>query len=197
MRGQPPIVGGGEGRWGGCGPPNPYASPAPGANIRTVDSIRGQLLIAGPSLADPNFWRTVVLIVEHTDEGALGLVLNRPSEATIGDAVPELGDLIPPETDVLVGGPVQQSAVIVLAEFEDPSDAAMIAFDDIASKSVLPSGADFRTSSVPILVLAPGLFSTTNGWPSFSDSACAISRPIMSGEPPAGTVTNRRTGRVG
>ncbi len=96
-----------------------------------MDSIRGQLLIAGPRLADPNFWRTVVLIVEHTDEGALGLVLNRPSEATVADAVPELGDLIPPETDVLVGGPVQQSSVIVLAEFEDPSDAAMIAFDDI------------------------------------------------------------------
>lgn len=72
-----------------------------------------------------------MLIVEHTDEGALGLVLNRPSEATVADAVPELGDLIPPETDVLVGGPVQQSSVIVLAEFEDPSDAAMIAFDDI------------------------------------------------------------------
>ena len=44
-----------------------------------MDSARGQLLIAGPGLLDPNFWRTVVLIVEHSEEGALGLVLNRPS----------------------------------------------------------------------------------------------------------------------
>ena len=61
-----------------------------------MDSARGQLLIAGPALADPNFWRTVVLIVEHTEEGALGLVLNRPSETTAGEAVPELGELSTP-----------------------------------------------------------------------------------------------------
>jgi putative transcriptional regulator len=96
-----------------------------------VDSIRGQLLIAGPSLGDPNFWRTVVLVVEHTDEGALGLVLNRPSDTTVGDAVPELGELVDPAEELLVGGPVQQSSVIVLAEFDDPGDAALIAFQDV------------------------------------------------------------------
>jgi putative transcriptional regulator len=96
-----------------------------------VESGRGQLLIAGPTLGDPNFWRTVVLVVEHNDEGALGLVLNRPSEATVGDALPELAELVDPDDDVLIGGPVQQSAVIVLAEFEDPGDAALLAFDDI------------------------------------------------------------------
>src|SRR6516165_205672 len=63
------------------------------AKMRIVDSIRGQLLIAGPGLGDPNFWRTVVLVVEHNAEGALGLVLNRPSETTVGEAVPELQEL--------------------------------------------------------------------------------------------------------
>ncbi len=96
-----------------------------------MDSIRGQLLIAGPTLGDPNFWRTVVLIVEHNDDGAFGLVLNRPSETTVGEAVPVLADLMDPDTDVLVGGPVQQSGVIVLAEFDDPEDAALIAFEDV------------------------------------------------------------------
>jgi putative transcriptional regulator len=96
-----------------------------------VDTTRGQLLIAGPALGDPNFWRTVVLVVEHTDEGALGLVLNRPSETTVGDAVPQLCELIDPGEELLVGGPVQQSAVIVLAEFDDPGEAALIAFDDV------------------------------------------------------------------
>jgi len=99
--------------------------------------MRGQLLIAGPSLGDPNFWRTVVLIVEHTEQGAFGLVLNRPSETTVAEAVPELIELVDPDEDVLVGGPVQQSGVIVLAEFEDPEDAALLAFEDVG---ILGSG---------------------------------------------------------
>jgi putative transcriptional regulator len=95
------------------------------------DSVRGRLLIAGPGLHDPNFWRTVVLVVEHTEEGALGLVLNRPSETTVGEAVPQLDELVDRNEQLFIGGPVQPSAVIVLAEFERPSDAALIAFDDI------------------------------------------------------------------
>ncbi len=96
-----------------------------------MDSARGQLLIAGPGLLDPNFRRTVVLIVEHTDEGALGLVLNRPSETSVREAIPELEELVDLDERVYIGGPVQPSAVIVLAEFEDATDAALIAFDDV------------------------------------------------------------------
>jgi putative transcriptional regulator len=96
-----------------------------------MDSVRGQLLIAGPALLDPNFWRTVVLVVEHNDEGALGLVLNRPSETTVGEAVPQLDQLIDRGDRLFIGGPVQPSAVIVLAEFEDAGDAALLAFDDV------------------------------------------------------------------
>jgi len=112
-----------------------------------VESTRGQLLIAGPTLGDPNFWRTVVLIVEHNDEGALGLVLNRPSETTVGEAVPQLLELVDPDEDVLVGGPVQQSSVIVLAEFEDPDDAAMLAFDDVG---ILGNGSGPQDSGVGV-----------------------------------------------
>jgi putative transcriptional regulator len=96
-----------------------------------VDYARGQLLIAGPSLLDPNFWRTVVLVVEHNDEGALGLVLNRPSETTVADAVPQLEELVDPAEELFIGGPVQPSSLIVLAQFEDPGDAALISFDDV------------------------------------------------------------------
>jgi putative transcriptional regulator len=96
-----------------------------------VNSVRGQLLIAGPSLLDPNFWRTVVVVVEHNEDGALGLVLNRPSETTVGEAVPELEELVDREEPLFIGGPVQPSAVVVLAQFEDPTDAALMAFDDI------------------------------------------------------------------
>jgi putative transcriptional regulator len=96
-----------------------------------VESARGHLLIAGPSLLDPNFWRTVVLVVEHTEEGALGMVLNRPSETTVGEAVPQLEELVDLDDQLFIGGPVQPSAVIVLAEFEDATDAALISFDDV------------------------------------------------------------------
>src|SRR5947209_16514087 len=103
-----------------------------------MDSARGKLLVAGPTLLDPNFWRTVVLVVEHTEDGALGLVLNRVSETTVGEAVPYLEELVDPAELMFIGGPVQPSSVIVLADFEDPSDAALIAFDDIG---VLGTGA--------------------------------------------------------
>jgi putative transcriptional regulator len=96
-----------------------------------VDSARGQLLIAGPALLDPNFSRTVVLVVEHSEEGALGLVLNRPSQTTVGEAVSELDELVGTEEPLFIGGPVQQSALIVLAEFEDAQRAAVVAFEDV------------------------------------------------------------------
>lgn len=96
-----------------------------------TDSARGQLLIAGPQLIDPNFWRTVVLVIEHSDEGAFGLVLNRASETAVGEAVPELESLIDADEPLFIGGPVQPSTAITLAEFTDPEQAAMTAFGDI------------------------------------------------------------------
>ncbi len=110
-----------------------------------MESLRGQLLIAGPSLSDPHFWRTVVLIVEHSDDGALGLVLNRPSETTVGEAVSDLQPLLDVDEYLYVGGPVQPSALIVLAEFDDPDAAALIAFEDVG---VLGGGAEASPPSV-------------------------------------------------
>ena len=55
-----------------------------------VESLCGQLLLASPALTDPNFRRAVVLIGVHSEEGAMGVVLNRPSEVTVGEAVPAL-----------------------------------------------------------------------------------------------------------
>ena len=59
-----------------------------GHNAGMAESLRGKLILASPVLRDPNFVRTVVLIAEHTDEGAMGLVLNRPADSTVGEAVP-------------------------------------------------------------------------------------------------------------
>jgi putative transcriptional regulator len=97
----------------------------------SVESLKGQLLIAGPALVDPNFRRTVVLVGEHNEEGALGLVLNRPSDATIDEAVPELTVLVDSFAHVHFGGPVQPSAIVVLADFADPERAGALVLDSV------------------------------------------------------------------
>ena len=94
-------------------------------------SLRGHLLVAAPSLIDPNFRRTVVLVGEHGEEGALGVVLNRPSEVTVGEAVPPLGGLVGEDALVWVGGPVQPQAIVVLGEFEEPERAAALVLGSI------------------------------------------------------------------
>src|SRR5581483_5056661 len=90
------------------------------------ESVAGRLLVASTTLADPNFARSVVLIGLHTEEGALGLVLNRPSTSSVASAVPQLDELIETGEPVFVGGPVQSSAVVMLAEFEDPAAAGLL-----------------------------------------------------------------------
>lgn len=99
-----------------------------------MESLRGQLLVAGPGLVDPNFRRSVVLVGEHGEEGAMGVVLNRPSAVSVADAVEPLTDL--PGLDggtepVYVGGPVQPQAIVVLGEFEEPERAGALVFGTV------------------------------------------------------------------
>src|SRR3954469_6791603 len=103
-----------------------------------AESLRGKLILASPVLRDPNFIRTVVLIAEHTDEGAMGLVLNRPAASTVGEAVPDLSWLAGDEEPVYVGGPVAETAVIVLAEFDRPELAGAVVD---APPRLFPAGA--------------------------------------------------------
>jgi putative transcriptional regulator len=112
-----------------------------------VDSVRGKLLIASPGLTD-FFRRTVVLVLEHTEEGAVGLVLNRPSETQVDEAVPDLAELAEPDDVVRLGGPVGSDSVIVLGRFEDPDEAASIVFDDLGVVDPELTAAGLRASRV-------------------------------------------------
>jgi len=96
-----------------------------------ADTLRGRLLVAAPSLLDPNFARSVVLIAEHSEGGAMGLVLNRPSETSVAEAVPELAQLSGDSEAVYVGGPVSTESVLALAEVEDPEDASELVLGDV------------------------------------------------------------------
>jgi putative transcriptional regulator len=124
-----------------------------------VDSLRGQLLVAAPSLLDPNFSRTVVLIAEHNEEGAMGVVLNRESELEVADAAPVLGDLVEPGELVHAGGPVQPTAVVILAEFESSEHAATLVVDGVGFVS---AEADFE--SLPGEVSRVRVFAGLAGW---------------------------------
>jgi putative transcriptional regulator len=100
----------------------------------------GRLLVAAPTLMDPHFQRAVLVMIEHSEEGALGLVLNQPTQIQAVDALPEpLCEVVPKSAFIHCGGPVQPSAVIILAEFDAPERAAGIV---IASIGVVdPDGA--------------------------------------------------------
>jgi putative transcriptional regulator len=78
-------------------------------------SLRGQLLVASPSLDDPNFTRAVVLLLAHGDEGALGIVLNRPLGAAVHEILPQWQYLALPPAEVFRGGPVAVNSAICLA----------------------------------------------------------------------------------
>ncbi|HEX3520282.1 MAG TPA: YqgE/AlgH family protein [Solirubrobacteraceae bacterium] len=89
-------------------------------------SLAGRLLLAAPTLRDPNFARTVVLVGVHNDDGAMGVVLNRPSEVSIGEAVPQLLEAVDEDERLFIGGPVAPTSVVCLAEFDDPARAELI-----------------------------------------------------------------------
>jgi putative transcriptional regulator len=127
--------------------------------MASVESMRGKLLIAGPDLVDPNFHRTVVLIADHGEAGAMGVVLNRPSETTVAEAIPDLADMVEPGEYIHVGGPVQPSGVVVLAEFEDPEDGVATVLGDIGFVS-----AETEMSSLPDMTRRVRVFAGISGW---------------------------------
>jgi putative transcriptional regulator len=81
-------------------------------------SHAGKLLVATPIIGDPNFERTVVLLLEHSDDGAFGLVLNRPTELDLLDPLPQWYSFAAAPCVVFVGGPVEQERAIALARAE-------------------------------------------------------------------------------
>lgn len=97
-----------------------------------MDSLKGQLLIASPAIDDPNFRRTVVLIGHHDEDGALGVVINRPTGTSLAEAAPPVAEMTGDgESELFLGGPVMSEAVVVIAEFERPEQAAMLAFGSV------------------------------------------------------------------
>jgi putative transcriptional regulator len=128
------------------------------------ESLRGHCLVATKSLRDPNFHKTVVLLLEHGDQGATGLIVNRPSSIKVAHALS--GHFNLPEMDdvVFVGGPVEPSALLMLhnAELFQDSESSPVpglyiggsaeSFEQVLMKSGTGDQAHFR------------IFSGYSGW---------------------------------
>lgn len=96
------------------------------------ESLRGRLLVAAPSLFD-YFRRSVVLVIEHTADGAMGVMLGRASESRVADVVPVLAGLPGSDDVVQIGGPVAPDAVVALGDFEDPDEAGTLVFGSLGT----------------------------------------------------------------
>jgi putative transcriptional regulator len=91
----------------------------------TSTSTARRLLVSVPTLDDPNFFRSVVFMMEHNDDGAIGVVLNQPTDAELRDALPEWAPVSAPPAVAFVGGPVQQhEALIGFARFTPEAASA-------------------------------------------------------------------------
>jgi putative transcriptional regulator len=99
-------------------------------------SLKNQFLIAMPGLADPNFSRTVTYVCEHGSHGAMGIVVNRPSELRLADVLEhmQIAEAIPHSGDqtVYVGGPVETERGFVLHSHTDSWDSTMEVTDEIS-----------------------------------------------------------------
>jgi len=115
--------------------------------------LDGCFLVSDFDLVDPNFHRAVVLMIDHDEEGAFGLVVNRPSPFTLGEVVEGLDDSPASSIPVYVGGPVQQNALFVLRDERAAEDTeAERPVEGVAFEPASPAMIDYllnEWSSLP------------------------------------------------
>lgn len=92
--------------------------------IKASSDLKGRLLVARPVIGDPNFSRTVIYVIEHSDEGSVGVVINHPSETSLDIVLAGWHEYASQPHVVFVGGPVGIEAALCLALVEPGSEPA-------------------------------------------------------------------------
>jgi putative transcriptional regulator len=92
---------------------------------------KGMFLIASPKLADPNFHHTIVLLCEHGSEGTLGVIINRPTEVLLSEALPDLSVLKGTSYRLFWGGPVQPTGILMLFRVKQTPSGTRSVLDGI------------------------------------------------------------------
>lgn len=123
-----------------------------------MESLKGKLLISSAGLYDPNFRHTVVLIAAHDEEGAVGVILNRPTDLTVTAVLPLLAELTGPDALLFQGGPVKQDESALLVELDDPTRLDLLVFEGVGFLTGEVS------SSIHSSVLRARIFVGYAGW---------------------------------
>lgn len=126
----------------------------------------GSLLVAAPSMSDPQFRRTVVFVLEHRDEGTLGLVLNRPSDVTVDEVLPKWSSHVVEPRSVFVGGPVEKSAALCLGALKTRAGASQIPGLISVHDMVALVDLDTNPTSLSLKMRGLRIFAGYAGWDS-------------------------------
>jgi putative transcriptional regulator len=121
-----------------------------------TESLTGRLLVATPVLADPNFRRTVILVVEHeAEEGTLGVVLNRPTDVPVERVLDAWSDLVTGPSVVFKGGPVAPNSALAIGLV--PGDAEPLGWHALDGAAAAMSRLGLVDLDAPPDLLAPAI----------------------------------------
>ena len=102
---------------------DPFSPFEPYGGLAPPEHLTGHLLVASPRLADPNFTRRVILVLDHGGHGALGVVIDRPGGVAVGELLPQWHPLATAPAELFTGGPVARNALIGLVRLTSRPDS--------------------------------------------------------------------------
>ncbi len=117
---------------------HPFDNPRVGPRL-----TKGMFLVASRGLVDPNFRRSVVLLVAHDEDGAMGVIVNRRTDLTLSTVLPDIEELADRPDQLFVGGPVASTQIILLLRAADPPRNSQHVFNDVYFSGSLTTLMDY------------------------------------------------------
>ena len=155
-------------------PIEPFSDFDPFGGEPPPDDLVGRLLVATPAVDDPNFWRRVILLLDHGVQGSLGVALDRPGGVDVDQLLPQWHALATAPAELFTGGPVARNSLIGLVRLASRADAAEDApgcpagwrmlVDDERPVGTVDLGAD--PAPLAASIVGARLFSGYAGWES-------------------------------
>jgi putative transcriptional regulator len=96
-----------------------------------MELSKGKFLVASKQLRDPQFFETVVLLIQYNTQGAMGLVINRPTTVKLSKVLPEIEGLQKRSDTIYLGGPVAKNQLMLLIRTNSPPEGSRLVFKDI------------------------------------------------------------------
>ncbi len=128
-----------------------------------IETLAGRLLVATPALGDSTFERTVVLLLDHDDDGALGVVINRPTPVRVGEILPSWQAFTTGPAVLFEGGPVALDSALALAEGPDEDGEEPVGFRRVVERLGLLD-LDLPPEEVTAEVSLLRIFAGYSGW---------------------------------